>query len=361
MLEPPVRAFSAIDLEESRQCREFDAKIPISVWCLGACGVKCAFIIDPIQKLDPGHDTSVALMEAAQARGHEIWVTEIGQLSVVEGRAWASLTEVKLTPVTLVEGRWMAADPWFRLGDRTLQPLDDMHVVFMRTDPPVDVPYLYATHILDYIDSAKTLVVNHPNGLRLANEKMYALRFTDVIPETIVATEKAVIREFVDKHGAAVLKPLGGKGGEGILFIEAGDRNFNSLVEISTQQGRFPIMVQRYLPSAKEGDKRIIVLNGEPIGAVNRIPSGGDFRGNMAVGGRVAAVEITERDRHICQQVAPMLLQDGLYFVGLDVIGGNLTEVNVTSPTGIREIDRLGNVQLGQQVMDWVEAQCPNP
>lgn len=320
--------------------------------------MKFLFIIDPIQKLDPGHDTSVALMEAAQQLGHEVWITEIGRLSVLGGRAAASMQPVQLVPVELVDGRWVAATPWFEVGDRHLRYLDEMDAVFMRTDPPVNVPYLYATYILDYIDPAKTLVVNNPNGLRMANEKMYALQFTEAIPTTIVATEKSVIREFVDKHGAAVMKPLGGKGGEGILFVEAGDRNFNSLVEISTQQGQTPIMVQTYLPAAKDGDKRVILLDGEPLGAVNRIPSGGDFRGNMAVGGRVAGVEVTERDREICTLLAPTLKRDGLYFVGIDVIGGYLTEVNVTSPTGIREIDRLSGLRLGHQVMEWVVERC---
>lgn len=312
------------------------------------------FIIDPISKLDPGHDTSVALMEAAQALGHSVWIAEGRQLWVAEGRAWGLLTAVTLTPVVLKEGRWILTEPWYALGDRTAQPLDTMDAVFMRIDPPVNTAYLYTTFILDYIDPTKTLVINSPNGLRLANEKMYALRFTEVIPETIVSQDKQVIRQFVEHHGAAVLKPLGGKGGEGILFIQAGDRNFNSLVEISTQN-QLPIMVQQFLPAASEGDKRIILLDGTPIGAVNRIPTGDDFRGNMAVGGRVAGVEITERDRHICTVVAPLLKQDGLIFVGLDVIGGYLTEVNVTSPTGIREIDRLSGTQLGLQVMTWVE------
>jgi len=322
--------------------------------------MKFLFIIDPIQKLDPGHDTSIALMEAAQQLDHEVWIAELGRLSVIDGRAAASMQPVRLSPVELVDGRWLVAQEWFEVGDRHLRFLDEMDAVFMRTDPPVNVPYLYATYILDYIDPTKTLVVNSPNGLRLANEKMYALQFTEATPTTIVATEKAVIREFVEKHGAAVLKPLGGKGGEGILFVEAGDRNFNSLVEISTQQGQFPIMVQTYLPAAKDGDKRVILLDGEPLGAVNRIPSGGDFRGNMAVGGRVAAVEVTERDREICSLLAPTLKRDGLFFVGIDVIGGYLTEVNVTSPTGIREIDRLSGVRLGQQVMEWVITQCQN-
>ncbi len=318
--------------------------------------MKFVFIIDPVSKLNPSHDTSVALMEAAQALSHEVWITEASQLWVAEGKAWARLTPVQFNPVQLEDGHWVVKLPWYELeeGDVASVCLDDMDAVFMRIDPPVDTAYLYATFILDYINPEKTLVVNHPNGLRLANEKMYALQFLDVIPKTLVSQDKQVIRQFVEEHGAAVLKPLGGKGGEGILLIEAGDRNFNSLVEISTQNNQLPIMVQQYLPAAKDGDKRIIALNGEPIGAVNRIPSGTDFRGNMAVGGRVASIEITERDRQICEALAPSLRRDGLYFAGLDVIGGYLTEVNVTSPTGIREIDRLAGVQIGHQVIEWV-------
>ncbi|MBD2459620.1 glutathione synthase [Oscillatoria sp. FACHB-1407] len=317
--------------------------------------MKFAFIIDPIHKLDPGHDTSVAMMEAAQELGHEIWITEAHQLSVIAGKAWAVLQLVQLKPVQLVEGRWVAEPTWYTVGDRLLMPLEEMDAVFMRTDPPVTIPYLYATYILDYVNPNKTLVINSPAGLRAANEKMYALQFTGAIPETIVTQDKQVIREFVEQHGAAVLKPLGGKAGEGILYLEPSDRNFNSLIEISTQQHRYPIMVQAYLPAAKDGDKRVILLDGEPIGAVNRIPTGKEFRGNMAVGGRVAEVEITERDRQICTQLAPTLKRDGLIFVGIDIIGGYLTEVNVTSPTGIREIDRLSGVRLGQQVVQWIE------
>lgn len=316
--------------------------------------MKLAFIIDPIERLDPGHDTSVALMEAAQAQGHEVWITEASLLSVVGGKAMALMRQVKLTPVQLVDNYWVAEPLWYEIDEVEQRSLEEMDAVFMRTDPPVTVPYLYATYILDYIDPSKTRVLNSPKGLRAANEKMYALQFTDAIPETIVSQNKAVIRDTVERWGAAVLKPLGGKAGEGILFLQAGDRNLNSMVEISTRQGREPVMVQTFLSAAKEGDKRIILLDGDPIGAVNRIPTGSEFRGNMAVGGRVAQVDITDREREICQQLAPTLKRDGLYFVGIDVIGGYLTEVNVTSPTGIREIDRLNHVRLGHQVMDWL-------
>lgn len=320
--------------------------------------MKLAFIIDPIERLDPGHDTSVALMEAAQALGHEVWMTQIEHLSVVEGKTWAFLRQVQLKPVELVDGLWLAGPEWFKLDVPQLQPLEAMDAVFMRKDPPVSVAYLYATYLLDYIDPAKTLVINQPQGLRTANEKMYALQFTEVIPKTMVTRDKAMIREFVETQGAAVLKPLGGKAGEGILFLDPRDRNINSLIEISTSQGQIPIMVQEYLPAAKEGDKRIILLDGEPMGAVNRVPTGKEFRGNMATGGRVVQAEITDRERAICTQLAPRLRRDGLFFVGIDVIGGYLTEVNVTSPTGIREIDRLDGVRLGQQTLEWVAQKC---
>ncbi|MEH2417461.1 glutathione synthase [Nostoc sp.] len=317
--------------------------------------MKLAFIIDPIHLLDPCHDTSVALIEAAQILGHEVWITQANLLSVVESKAWAVLQRVELVPVQLVEGRWVAVNPWYKLSDSSLASLETMDAVFMRTDPPVNDSYLYATYILDYIDQNKTLVINSPSGIRGANEKMYALQFTKAIPETIVSADKQVIRQFVEAKGAAVLKPLGNKAGEGILFLQSGDRNFNSIVELSTLQGRVPVMLQTYLPEAKEGDKRIILLDGEPIGALNRLSSGTDFRNNMATGGTVAQTGITPREYEICTQLAERLRQDGLIFVGIDVIGGYLTEVNVTSPTGIREIDRLDGTRLGYQVIEWIE------
>ncbi len=319
--------------------------------------MKLVFIIDPIAELDPGHDTTVAIMEAAQALGHEVWVTEIEDLSIIQGKAWGKLQAVQLKPVQLVEGLWQAEEHWYQLGEEVLLPLEEFDAVFMRKDPPVTTPYLYATYILDFIDRSKTLVLNSPKGIRAANEKIYIFQFPSVIPETIVTQDKSVIRDFVEARGAGVIKPLGGKAGEGVLFLPAGDRNFNSLIEISTKQGEEPIIVQAFLSAAKEGDKRIVLLNGEAIGAVNRIPTGSEFRGNMAVGGRVAPTEITDREYEICATLAPKLIADGLYFVGIDIIGGYLTEVNVTSPTGIREIDRFNHVCLGKQVIKWVENQ----
>ena len=317
--------------------------------------MKLAFIIDPIHQLDPGHDTSVALMEAATDAGHEVWITDIYHLSVKTSQAWAKLTPVKVHPVQLKDSQWVAPSPWYTVGDSKYLPLESMDAVWMRQDPPVTIPYLYATYILDYINPSKTLVVNAPQGIRAANEKMYALQFNKVIPRTIVAQEKSSIIDFVESEGSAVLKPLGGKAGEGILFLNAEDKNLNSMIEISTLRGQLPVMVQQYLPEAKAGDKRIILLDGDPIGAVNRVPVGKEFRGNMATGGQVEAAVLTERDRFICEQVKPRLVKDGLMFVGIDVIGDYLTEVNVTSPTGIREIDRLSNLSLGKVVVNWLE------
>ena len=320
--------------------------------------MKLAFIIDPIQNLDPCHDTSVALMEAAHILGHEVWITQANQLSVVESQAWGFLERVELVPIELRTQGWVAANPWYKLSDsHTFCALETMDAVFMRTDPPVTVPYLYATYILDYIDQSHTLVINSPRGIRAANEKMYALQFTSVIPETIVLSDKETIKRFVDVKGSAILKPLGDKAGGGILILSAGDRNFNSIVELSTSQGKVPVMIQTFIPEAKQGDKRIILLDGEPIGAVNRLSGPGEFRNNMATGGTVAKTEITPRELEICAQLAPRLKQDGLIFVGIDVIGGYLTEVNVTSPTGIREIDKLDNTRIGNQVIQWIESE----
>ena len=316
--------------------------------------MKFAFIIDPIDGLEPCHDTSVALMEAAQNLGHEVYITNFSSLSVLGGKAWAFLQPVRLIPVKLLEGRWVAQLPWYQLDYPLRQCLEEMDAVFVRTDPPFNTPYLHATYILDYINPAKTLVINSPRGLRNVNDKTYLLQFNQITPETIISSDIQIIREFLEEKRKVVLKPLAGKGGEGILLLKIGDPNISSLIELSTHQGKVPVIVQDFLPAVQYGDKRIILLNGEPIGAVNRVSTDDDFRCNMAVGGRYAKVDITERDRQICSQIKPMLQQNGLYFVGIDVIGNYFTEVNSTSPTGIREIDLLEGSKLAKQVVTWV-------
>ncbi|AFY71520.1 glutathione synthase [Thalassoporum mexicanum PCC 7367] len=318
--------------------------------------MKLAFIIDPIAKLDPTHDTSVALMEAACKLGHQVWIASPESLSIINSQAWAMLEPVNVAAVTLGDhGKWQAANPWYELQAGKFEALTDMDAVWIRPDPPVTMHYIYATYMLDYVDRDRTVVINSPHGIRTANEKLYALQFAEFMPETIVSSSKQVLRDFVITKGEAILKPIDGKGGEGILFAKAGDRNLNSMIEISTKFGKDPIMAQTFIPEAALGDKRIILLDGKPIGAVNRIPASDEIRGNMAAGGSVAKSEITDREKEICAKLAPVLRRDGLLFVGIDVIGGYLTEINVTSPTGIREIDRLDGVRLGEKVMYWLE------
>ncbi len=308
--------------------------------------MQVAFIVDPLPQLQVNHDTSIALMEALQKRGHRIFCLGIRDLYLDQGETWGWVQEIQLD---------LQSDPWYLVKQEQLMPLSQMQAVWMRKDPPVDTAYLYATYLLDRLPPSQTLVVNHPAGIRSANEKLYALRFKDWIPRTRVSSNKKLLRQFIEQEGQAVLKPLGGKGGEGILRVNAGDPNLNSLLEISTQFGQLPVMVQEYLPAAVAGDKRILLLEGEPIGAVNRVPGEGDFRGNIAAGGRVEKTQITEKERALCSALAPVLRQEKLYFVGIDVIGERLTEVNVTSPTMLREICQLEGVDLADQVAAWLE------
>ncbi|NJK35481.1 MAG: glutathione synthase [Oscillatoriales cyanobacterium SM2_2_1] len=310
------------------------------------------FIIDPLNRLDPTHDTSVALMEAACTLGHRVWVTAMESLSLVGGEVWAWLHPVTVFPLTLNAGHWQVQSPWYKQDEGTFQPLAPMQTVWMRPDPPVTSNYLFATYLLDYLDPKTTRVINSPKGLRAANEKAYAMQFRDLIPETIITARREQIGDFVQGHGCAVMKPLDGKGGEGILMLRPDDPNLNSLIELSTHRGTTPVMVQEFLPAIKDGDKRVLLFEGRPLGAINRVPKSGEFRGNMAAGGSAVAAPITPQDRKICDRLAPTLLADGLYFVGIDIIGGYLTEVNVTSPTGIREMDRFDGGRLGERIME---------
>jgi len=247
--------------------------------------MKLAFIIDPIEYLDPGHDTSVAIMEASQLLGHEVWMTSITDLSAIAGKAWAKLTKIELVPVELKDNHWEAVSQWYQRQETVFTCLENFDFVWMRKDPPVTIAYLYATYLLDLIDPQKTQVINSTRGLRHANEKLYTIHFAQVMPATIFPKIKRRLGNLSTKRSGSY-ETFGGQSRGGNLFLSPEDRNLNSMIEISTKWGQEPVMIQDYLPAAKEGDKRIIVLNGEPIGAVNRIPTGSEFRGNMAVGGR---------------------------------------------------------------------------
>lgn len=317
------------------------------------------FVIDDISGLQPGHDTSVALMEAAQLRGHRILVTTAARLGFADGRATALCHPVTLRPAVLHESRWISDPEWFALGQRGLYRLADAAVVFMRTDPPVDVQYLRATYLLDLVDATRTLMVNSPSGVRNANEKLFALRVPELGPPTLVTADRRTIRDAVAGWGKAVLKPTDGMAGRGILVLDPGDPNLASILDTATGRGRTQVVVQRWLPESTHGDRRVIVLDGYPVGAVRRVAgAAGEFRCNMATGAAVVADTITQRDREICAGLAPLLREHGLPLVGIDVIGDCLTEVNVTSPTGIREIDALTGSHLASEVIGWAEDRC---
>lgn len=317
------------------------------------------FVIDEIATLEPGHDTSVALMEAAQLRGHRVLITSASELGYEQDAVTARCRDVTLRPAVVHDGKWVADTEWFTIGEAHDYRVDDAHAVFMRTDPPVDAQYLRATYLLDLVDPRRTLLINSPEGLRGANEHLYALQTPDLGPPTVVTANRERIIDVVRSWRRAVLKPTEGMGGRGVLLLDADDPNLSSLVDSATERGAAQVVVQRWLPECAKGDRRVIVLDGVPIGAVRRIARDGEFRCNMAAGAAAVADTVTEIDREICAGLRPHLRSKGLTFVGIDVIGDKLTEVNVTSPTGIREIDALSGSQLARDVIAWVETNCP--
>jgi glutathione synthase len=306
-----------------------------------------AFVMDPIEAVDIGADTTFALMLEAQRREWAVLYITPSDLLVSEGRPIAHAR-----PVTLRREAGRHVD----LGSlRAVSLEDEVDVVFQRTDPPVDSAYIFATQILSLCRRA--LVLNRPEGILAANEKLYALRFPDLMAETFVTQKIAELLDFMDKvDGEMVVKPLDGKGGEGVFYLHQDDRNRRSILEQSTRMETRWIMAQRYLPAVRQGDKRILLVDGEPIGAVLRVPSEREIRSNLHVGGQPQQVELDERDRKITKALAPELRRDGLFFVGIDVIGGFLTEVNVTSPTGVQEINSLEGRCLESEILDGVEA-----
>ncbi|MCA9544414.1 MAG: glutathione synthase [Myxococcales bacterium] len=306
--------------------------------------MKFLVVMDPIETVAVAKDTTFGFMLAAQARGHEVHYCLQDQLYLQGGKAWAVAWPVT---VRAVEG------DHFTRGPAVRAPLSDYDSVWMRKDPPVDRAFLHATYILDY---AGTQVLNHPRGLRDANEKIYSLNFPTVIPETVVTRDAEQVKAILAERGEKMIaKPVDGHGGRGVFMLTPGDRNNNAILEALTDEGQRWIMLQAYIPEAREGDKRLLVLDGEPLGAILRVPQADDNRGNIHVGGSVVAAEVTDRDREIAAALAPRLKADGLVFVGLDIIGGLLTEVNVTSPTGIREVKKLCGVDVGDAYIAWVE------
>ncbi len=307
--------------------------------------MKFLFIMDPLGSINRETDSSLLMMREAFDRGHTVYYCTIEDLYIEK-----TVPKTSFSKTAFVEGEEL-----FCLTDKKEGALGSFDAVFMRKDPPFDMNYVYSTYLLD-LASKDTFIINHPSGIRKANEKLYALNFPDAIPESIVTNDRKRLTEFLHQVGGEIIiKPLGKCGGEGIFYIHEGDKNINSLIEMSTRFGKELIMAQRYLPEIKEGDKRIILLDGKPLGAVSRIPQDNEHRGNIHIGGTGKKSEITERDRELCTIVSPKLKEDGLYFVGLDVIGNWITEINVTSPTCLVEINKLNGVKLEKDIIDFVE------
>jgi glutathione synthase len=310
--------------------------------------LRLLYVMDPPGSILVDKDTTFAFMLEGDRRGHEQHTCGVEDLFVERSRPHAHVRRAQVR-----------AGEHPHLSEARTGPLSWFDVVFMRKDPPFDLTYYFATQVLGLIDPRSTLVVNEPRGLREANEKLYALRFPELVPESLVSADPTRLKAFMETLGGEmIVKPLDGCGGAGVFHVHRGDRNLNALLELSTLNGTRLVMAQRYLPAAREGDKRVIVLAGEPLGAILRIPREDEHRGNIHVGGRVERASVDERDREICRRMAPRLEADGLYFVGLDVIGGLVTEVNVTSPTGVQEIDRLDGTCLAARVLDFVETRA---
>ncbi len=311
-----------------------------------------AMLMDPIGAIKLAKDTSFAMLLEAQRRGHALFYMEQGDLALRDGVPFA-----RLAPLTVKD------DPagWFTLGERKWRDLREMDVLLQRKDPPVDAQFIYDTMVLEAAQRGGVNVVNDPRALRDCNEKLFALQFPQCIAPTLVSRDAGELRRFVAEHGEAVLKPLDGMGGRGIFRVKAGDSNLNSMLETLLAggphgEGRQLTIAQKFIPQISAGDKRILLIDGEPVPyALARIPHGDEFRGNLAAGGRGEGVPLSERDRWIAAQVAPELRRRGLRFVGLDVIGDYLTEINVTSPTCVRELDAQFGLNIAGLLFDAIE------
>lgn len=308
--------------------------------------IRLGVVMDPIQTIQPKKDSTLAMLLAAQERGWQIHYMEQHDLWMMEGRVHAATRPLAVRD-----------DPgrWFELGRPEEHLLADMDVVLMRKDPPFDMEYIYSTYLLELAAAEGCLVVNRPASLRDANEKLFTAWFPQCCPPSLVTRSQARIRQFMASQGEIVVKPLDGMGGASVFRLAPGDTNVGVILETVTDHGRRCVMAQRFLPEYRQGDKRILLVDGEPVPyALARIPAEGEGRANLAAGGRGEGVPLTERDRWICAQVGPTLREKGLIFVGLDVIGDYLTEINVTSPTCIRELDAQFGLDIGGQLMEAI-------
>jgi glutathione synthase len=308
-------------------------------------GLNVAIQMDPIEKIDIGGDSTFALALEAQARGHKLLYYGPRDLSFRDGLVTARARSLS---VRAVKG------DHFTLGEVSVHDLANLDVVLMRQDPPFDMAYITATHILERIHP-KTLVVNDPSSVRNAPEKLFVTLFKDLMPPTLITSDRLEIAAFRKEHKDIIVKPLYGNGGAGVFRVKSDDENLGALLEMFTQFYREPVIVQRYVPDVRKGDKRIILVDGEFAGAINRVPAEGEARSNMHVGGRPEATTLSKREKDICAALGPELRKRGLVFTGIDVIGDYLTEINVTSPTGILEVKRFGGPDIAKLIWDAIE------
>jgi glutathione synthase len=310
--------------------------------------VKLGVVMDPISSITVKKDTTLAMLLAAQARGWSLHYMEMNDLYLRDGECHGCMR-----PLTVRDD----LEDWFDLGDAEIMELAELDVVLMRKDPPFDMEYIYATYLLERVEDKGVLVVNKPQSLRDANEKMYTAWFPQCCPPTVVTREMARLYEFLREHRDIIVKPLDGMGGASIFRVREGESNTNVIFETITLHEQRFIMAQRFIPEIREGDKRVLLIDGEPLPyALARVPAEGDARGNLAAGAKGVGVALGERERWIAEQVGPVVREKGLLFVGLDVIGDYLTEINVTSPTCIRELDAIYGIDIASQLMDAIEA-----
>lgn len=312
--------------------------------------LKIGVVMDPIGDITYYKDTTLALLLAAQARGHSLFYMEMEDLYLDQGEARAHAKSLKVHP---------NEDHWYDLEAGKHLALAELDAVLMRKDPPFDNQYIYATYILEAAEKKGCLVVNKPRSLRDCNEKIFATQFPQCCPPVLVSRSPTQLKQFYAEHGDVIFKPLDGMGGSGIFRCKAGDPNVSVILETLTEFGTSFIMAQRFIPDIANGDKRVLVVDGEAIPyALARIPAQGETRGNLAAGGKGVAQPLSDRDRWIVDQVAPTLKKKGLLFVGLDIIGDYLTEINVTSPTCVREIDKAYDTRIGDKLIQVIEARC---